>query len=187
MKRQTLSLLALSAAAIGSIATSQPVPSWSIDGQAAGPALVLVAGTAGTVSHTITSVVSTEAMDDDVTEGSVDLSAQACFTAVAGTAGTVQPPRLRIILLEDGSDAAGSVLEQPLPLCPSQIGFALDADIVGPGPCEPNLPCTLRHVATFERLGEAEEVRVDWSVSATIVDYGQESPPEGAAVTVTVE
>lgn len=185
MKRQTIALLAVAAAAIGSVATSRPIPSWSVDAQATGPALVLVAGTAGTASHAITTVISAEAMDDDNTEGMLDLVAQGCFTAVAGTAGTVQPPRLRVILIENAEGAAGSVLEQPLPLCPSRIGFALDLEFRPP--CEPNVPCTVGHVATFERLGEADEVHVDWSVSASVVDYGQENPPEGAAVTVTVE
>lgn len=185
MKRQTIALLAVAAAAAGSIATSRPIPSWSINAQDTGPALVLVAGTAGTASHAITTVISTEAMDDDNTEGSLDLVAEGCFTALAGSAGTMQPPRLRVILVDDANEAAGSVLEQPLPLCPSRIGFLLDVEFRPP--CVPNLPCTIGHVATFERLGEAAEVHVDWSVSASVVDYGQESPPEGAGVTVTVE
>lgn len=184
MKRQTLALFAVSLAGLGSIATSQQVPGWSIDAQPlVGAPLILVAGTAGTASRHLTVGISAEAMDDDYTEGFVRVTADACFTAVAGTSGTAAPARLRVVLLHDAEQAAGQVLEQPLPLCPSRIAFPLQASI--DGPCPADLPCVLGYGATFERLGEAAEVHVDWTATATVFDYGQDKPPAGATVTLT--
>ena len=184
MKRQTLALVAVTLAGLSSIATSTAVPGWSLDATPlVGAPLILVAGTAGTASRHVTATISAEAMDDDYTEGWLQLSAEGCFTAVAGTSGTVQPARLRVVLLRDADQAEGQVLEQPLPLCPSRISFFVDAPLNGP--CPANAPCVLGYDLSFERLGEAAEVHVDWTVSATLIDYGQKNPPEGAAITLT--